>query len=99
MLLLGATKSLAPYITWVGVLIVAVVIAGVVLIIVRARVLKKGGDEAQAGLLDDLREMRNRGEISPEEFDAAKASIAARLSGKREPGTGAPPQKRAGPAR
>src|SRR5438045_4258179 len=57
----------------VGGLIGAVVVLGVILLAARARLLAKDAEEGTAGsLLEQLRGMRDRGEVSQAEYDAAK---------------------------
>lgn len=78
----------------VGLLMGAVIALGVILLMYRSRVLSsENAAEAQRGLLDDLRAMRDRGEITLEEYDAARRSLAARLKGE------APPPSMSRPAR
>jgi hypothetical protein len=63
-----------------GIGIVAVTLLGVVLISARRRLLAKPSED-QAGLFDSLRQMRDRGQLSPAEFDAARKRMAARVAG------------------
>lgn len=68
---------------WIGVLIVAVVVLFGALMLVKRKLFGRVKDEAaDRGLLDDLRAMRDRGEISKEEYDATRKAMAARLTGK-----------------
>lgn len=65
----------------IGVFIVAVVTLGVVLLMVRRRML--AGDNELAGarsLLDQLREMRRKGEMSEEEYEATRRALATKLA-------------------
>jgi uncharacterized membrane protein len=78
----SAGSSRVSVLLWVGVLIGVVVLASVVLLLLRRHYLgdnRKGTPDR--GFLDELRAMRDRGEISPEEFDRTKRSIAGRLRG------------------
>jgi hypothetical protein len=69
-----------------GGLIVAVVILGLVMIKVRGATLGKAGTAVeQEGLLAGLRRLRDRGEISPEEYDAARRSMVSRAAGTKPP--------------
>jgi hypothetical protein len=72
---------------------VVTMVAGLVLLALRRRVLGGAGEglERQGRLLDELRGMRDRGEISAAEFDAAKGAMAARLTGKEVPRPPMPP--------
>ena len=82
LLLLAAEKSITPYATWIGVMIGALVIAALVLLIFRRRVLAKDSGGVSAGMLDELRAMLQRGDLTQEEFDAAKAAMVAKLAAK-----------------
>ncbi len=66
----------------IGAVIVLVMIAGVMLYLVRERLL--GGDAEDSpgpgGILESMRGMRDRGEISEEEYRAAQAAIVAKAS-------------------
>src|ERR1043165_4832409 len=88
-MLLAAERSMGPYITWIAVMMGAVTISAVVILLLRARVLGKGAAQQDAGLMDDLREMRDSGELSVEEFDAAKKALRDRLAAS----TSGPPPK------
>lgn len=72
------TRILIP----VGGLIILTVLGGIAITVTRRRMFTKSAAAEQSGILDDLRRMRDRGEITPEEFDAARKSIAARLAGR-----------------
>lgn len=76
-----AGKSVVPLWIMLGVLIVIVVAMGIAMLMIRRRLLEKEGAAGQEGLMAGLREMRNRGEISPEEYDAARRTMAARAAG------------------
>ena len=75
-------KSLAPYLIAVGILIVIVVLAGLALMVIRGRLY--GGDDqadlAAGGVLETMRAMRDRGEISEEEYRTAQAAIVAKAA-------------------
>jgi putative oligomerization/nucleic acid binding protein len=88
-----AARDLGPYLIWLGVMMAAVIVAGVFLLILRGSVLGKGRARSEAGLLENLRSMRERGEISPEEFDAAKSAMASRMAGGAPAGPAASPKK------
>jgi hypothetical protein len=75
---------------WVGLLIVAVMVLGAAILVLRRNVLSRGGPADQSpGFMEDLRRMRDRGEITPEEFEAARRAMIARIKG----GERAPPPK------
>lgn len=80
------TGGIVPYLAWVGAFIVVVVLAGVALLAYRRRMLSDEHEADRArGLLDGLRLMRDRGDLSQEEYDTARRTITARLAG-RSPG-------------
>lgn len=65
----------------VGLLIGAAVVLGLVILLVRRKMLGAESSNAhQAGLMDQLRHLRDSGEITPEEFDAARKSMVARMT-------------------
>lgn len=66
----------------VGLLIGAAVVLGLVILLVRRKML--GGESAsaqQSGLMDQLRRLRDSGELTPEEYDAARKSMVSRMTG------------------
>lgn len=78
-----AAGSLPEFFLWLGAAIGLVVVAGIGLMWYRSRAFGDAGPAAdQAGLLESLRAMRDRGEMTPEEYDAARRSLAARFSGR-----------------
>jgi hypothetical protein len=82
--LLAKQLQIGPYLLWIGVSLVLVVAASVFILWYRTKVL--GRDQGtQVGLLDELREMRNRGELSDEEYAAAKHAMVSRVSGNPTP--------------
>ncbi|MEM1185074.1 MAG: SHOCT domain-containing protein [Planctomycetota bacterium] len=72
---------------WIAVLIVLVLIAGTAVLILRRKLF--GGDNRGAaqpgGILESLREMRDRGEMSGEEFEQARAAVIRKASGRAQP--------------
>ncbi len=82
--------AIGPTLVTLGVLIALLIVLGAGLVWFRRRVLTPRGRTDGAALIEDLRRMRDTGQITPEEFDAAKAAAVARLTGRRPP--------RAGPA-
>lgn len=83
MLLAQAKPSPMPVILWSGFLIAVTVVGGALILWLRGKMMggtMKGG-EAAAGLTG-LRALRESGQMSQEEFDAAKASLAHRMTGK-----------------
>jgi hypothetical protein len=67
---------------WVGVLIAVLLVGFVVMMWLRKRML--GADAARdqgGGFMDALRDMRNSGQMSQEEYDAARKAMASRIAG------------------
>ncbi len=83
-------RSQSAFWLWLFILIAATMLAGVIILIVRRRLLE---DPASGGggatMTEELRGMRDRGEISEAEYDQMRKSIAARAAG-REPPEGSP---------
>lgn len=78
--------SMGPYMVWVGLMMALVIVATGILMAYRRRVLSNDDESANSSrLLVELRAMRNRGEISIEEFDIARASVVTQLSGAEHP--------------
>lgn len=72
-----ATSSQAMQVAmWVGVLIVLVVAGSMVALWLRRRMLAKDNAGQEMLTLSDLRAMRDRGQLSSEEYDAMRAKMA-----------------------
>jgi hypothetical protein len=76
----------------IALIIVGLLILGVVLITARRRLLSKDVQTVMGSagsLLDELRRMRNRGQITAEEYDAARLAATSRVAGGKPgpPGT------------
>jgi hypothetical protein len=89
------TWNWGPYVTWIGVMIGALTVVTIAILAIRGRLLGKDAGGVQKGMLDDLRAMRDRGEMTQAEFDAARAAMIARLAPGR---AGAPASARPVPA-
>lgn len=91
-----ASRAATDAVLVLGVLIVLVLVGGFLVMHLRRRFLGERDADAPGLLLDDLRGLRARGEISDEEYDRARAAIVGRMSeamGGRAPGP--PPSPRA----
>jgi hypothetical protein len=84
-------RSLGAYLGWIGVFIAAILLVGMFILAYRRRMLgpNDSADHAR-GLLDGLRRLRDTGQMTPQEYDAARKTIAGKLAGK-EPGI--PPRR------
>lgn len=75
---------------WVGILLGAALLGSVIILFVRSRLMARGDADAPHGsLMDQLREMRDRGDMSPEEFEATRRRIIEKTTGKPLPTPGA----------
>jgi uncharacterized membrane protein len=72
-----ARDSSAPthVVVWVGVLIALIIAGGVVVMLLRKRLLAKDDASADVGLFDALKQMRDRGEMTQEEYEAARRKV------------------------
>lgn len=77
---------------WVFVLIVVIVVGGLAVLELRRRLLSKDRGSMSAGLMDEMRTMHARGELSDEEYDRVRKRMAARAAG-RDPDEFAPATK------
>jgi len=79
----SGARSITPMLLWLGAIMLIVVVTGVAVLIYRRRVLsKEAAGEAQARLMDEMRAMRDRGEISIEEYERMKSRLVARVAGR-----------------
>ncbi len=79
---LGQTRGIGEPLAMLGVLLAIVIVLGMIVLYVRGRTLRTSRDDGAAGLFDDLRKMHDRGEITEEEYQAARRSIVERLAGR-----------------
>ena len=82
MSVLAQANELGPAMLMLGVLLAIVLSAGGVLIWVRSRTLGSSSRRGGAGLVEELGRMRDAGEITDEEYAAAKRSVVDRLAGR-----------------
>ncbi len=75
--LLAATPT-SGVLLWVGVLIVVAMVGGLVMVLVRRSMLGEPPDSGDAGLMEQLRGMVERGEMTQEEYDLARRKIVER---------------------
>lgn len=88
-------KDLTPYIITIGIVIVLVMAAGIFLFVLRGRLLEdeEAGDAGTGGILESMRGMRDRGEISEEEYRTAQVAIVAKASAEKPAGGETPKPK------
>ena len=83
----------------IGGMILALSLGGVAIMALRRRLLAKDASASDegAGMLDALRAMRTRGELSEEEFQAARSAFLSRAVRSAVPGAPARGQQQARP--
>lgn len=75
----GGTSGAGGAIMWAMILIVAALVGGLVILAVRKKMLETpSSDIGSEGLFDALKRMRESGEITREEYDAARKRILER---------------------
>jgi len=65
---------------WVGVLILAAMIGGVLWVWLRRQLLTPDASGGPATIMEDLRRMRSEGQITQEEYDNIRRNMATRLA-------------------
>lgn len=75
----AASSTSADVVIWVGVLIVAVLLLGALILLVRKRMLAKDKHGAD-NWIGDLRQMHKRGELSTEEYESARRALTAKFA-------------------
>lgn len=81
----ASSRALPELLPWLGGLVLATVVGGVILMRLRRGV--RDGESGASGLgftLHDLREMHARGELSDEEFQRARSAMVDRVRGRPE---------------
>ncbi|MBK7405583.1 MAG: cbb3-type cytochrome oxidase assembly protein [Phycisphaerales bacterium] len=78
-------KDFTTYLLVIASVIVLLIIAGAVIFALRKKLFsdEESADGAAVGVLETMREMWTRGEISEDEFRTAQAAIVAKASGSR----------------
>lgn len=83
LLLAQATKPYTPMpvFIWVGVLISFAVVGGTLAVLLRKKLFEKqSAMDVRGSLMDHLRDAHARGEISTEEYEQTRKSMASRMS-------------------
>lgn len=65
---------------WVAILIVVAFVGGIAILLVRKRLLAKDHPAAAGSLMDEIRGMLERGEITQAEFDATRRAMVKKLA-------------------
>ncbi len=86
LVLAQSSGSTGQVLLWVGVLIGAVIAASVVVLVLRRKLLSPDHSvDNPASIMESLRVMRDRGEISLEEYERTRQAMIARATGKPIP--------------
>jgi uncharacterized membrane protein len=79
---------------WVAILIAIILVGFVLLMWLKRRIFSADSAQEQSGgLMDNLRQMRDSGQISKEEYDATRKATIARMASV-DPGPAAKPPKK-----
>lgn len=81
----SANKHLGPMLTQLGLLIGLVVVTGCIILLVRKWMFSRSDETAAGSMFDDLRRLRETGEISEVEYDYLRRCIANKAAGKDPP--------------
>src|SRR3954470_24108623 len=77
---------------WIAALIGIVLVGGIVMVVLRRRMFAADStSEATGGLMESLRRLKDSGQMSQEEYDAARKAMATRVMQAQGP-VAAPPQ-------
>jgi len=79
----GASTSV-DVLVWVGALIVAVLILGIAILLIRKRLFEKDTEEVSS-MLGELRRMHKSGELTTEEYDAARKALTINVANRIVP--------------
>lgn len=78
---------------WVAILIVTALLGGLLIMWVRRKILANNNPAESASLMDQLRGMLARGEITQAEFDATRRSMVKKMAAnKASPAAPSPPR-------
>ncbi len=79
---MNARVALAEMLPWLAALLGLALLGGFIVFLLKKHYLADDHDDAQRGILEHLRRLRDRGEISEDEYETARLKIVARLTGK-----------------
>lgn len=78
----GGQPDLLPLLGWVGVGVALAIVAGVVLVAIRKRMLSRQSQASEsASMFQQIRDLRDRGELTEEEFNAIRTKLVERAKG------------------
>jgi len=76
-----ASRDVGPLLLWIGVLIIAVIGMFLVVMMVRRWLLARDGGMSEGVQMETLRELRDRGALSQEEYEKVRRTMADRMAG------------------
>src|SRR4051812_25800028 len=83
---------------WVAVLIAVIMVGFIVLMLLKRRIFTEAaGAEHTGGLMEELRRMKDSGQMSQQEYDAARKAMAARFAQGKDTAASSPTAKRIQP--
>lgn len=82
-----ANSPVTSVLFWAGVLIVLVLVGAIVIFAMRRSVLgDRGAGPDNSGMMEQMRRMVEKGEMTQEEYDRARRAIVQRAKRPRSPG-------------
>ena len=78
---------------WVAILIVTALLGGLLIMWVRRKILANNNPAESASLMDQLRGMLARGEITQEEFDATRKTMVKKMAASKPPAAAPSPPR------
>ena len=79
---MNARVALTEMLPWLAALLGLALLGGLIVFLLHKHYLKATDDDAQRGFLEDLRRLRDEGEITEDEYETARLKVIARLTGK-----------------
>jgi hypothetical protein len=77
----AAKSASSAALVWVGVLMAVILVGGLLLMLMRRKLFApEAGAMSAGGIMEDLRRMRDAGQITQEEYDSIRKNMATRLA-------------------
>lgn len=95
----SSSAATSSAVLWIGVLVLMVLGGGLLVWLLRRKLLGNEPTAADDGLLTDLRRLRDSGQMTPEEFDAARKAMLRKFTADRPAKTDASAGRASGQAR
>jgi LPXTG-motif cell wall-anchored protein len=75
-----AKANAGEVMVWVAVLMGLILVGGLLVLLLRRRLLAAEAETSAGGLMEDLRRMRDSGQMTQEEYESVRRNMAARLA-------------------